>query len=280
MQSAPPTMVPRSTPARPHAGRRSRRDRSAPIRRNRSSSEVTQLFIRYQRDGDLAARGKLVDQFLPLARMLARRYEHGSDSFDDVFQVACLGLLKAVDRFDAGLGNEFSSYAVPSIVGEIRRHFRDSSWALHVPRSMQERVLALAAAMDRLSSDVGASPTPERIAAELDLTVEEVLETMLAAAGNHTVSLDALARPHADDETTVAEAVGEPDASYELVEARPGVAKGLTQLPERERSILYLRFAEELTQTEIGQRLGISQMHVSRLLRQSLDRLRTLAGPV
>src|SRR5438045_3875105 len=146
MQSVPPTMVPRSRPLRLHAGRCPSSDRPARAVHNRRRSEVQQLFIRYQRDGDLAARRELVEQFLPLARMLARRYKRKSDSFDDVFQVACLALVKAVDRFDADLGNEFSSYAVPSIVGEIRRHFRDSSWALHVPRSMQERVLALAAA--------------------------------------------------------------------------------------------------------------------------------------
>jgi RNA polymerase sigma-B factor len=237
------------------------------------------LFLRYQRYGDVAARHELIEAFLPLARMLAKRYERRSEPSEDLVQVASLGLVKAIDRFDIERGNEFSSYAVPTILGELRRHFRDSGWALHVPRGMQERVLALGDAVEQLSADLGTSPTPRQIAEHLGVDTEEVLEAMAAAAAHDTVSLDAPLRPHQEgDDATIADGIGALETGFDLAEHRSAIALALKALRPRERLILELRFAEDLTQSEIAQRLGISQMHVSRLIRASLDRIRAQVG--
>ena len=236
------------------------------------------LFERFQRDGDLAARAELVERFLPLARKLARRYERASEPLDDLIQVASLGLLKAIDRFDADRGDAFSSYAVPTILGELKRHFRDSGWSVHVPRGLQERVLEVNAAVERLSRDLGRSPSPQQVALKLDLPVERVLEAMEAGAAYDTVSLDR-PRRSLDEEPggTLADGIGETDDRFELVEDRLTIGRGVRALPQRERTILYLRFAEGLTQAEIGERMGMSQMHVSRLIRRAIDRLRAVA---
>jgi RNA polymerase sigma-B factor len=263
----------RSRPSRPHVQARARRDTS-PAEKHRQRA----LFVRCQHEGDLAARCQLVERFLPLAQSLARRYDRRIEPFEDLLQVAYIGLVKAIDRFDVDRGNEFSSFAVPTILGELRRYFRGAGWAVHVPRSMQERVLDVARVVERLSNDLGSSPTPQQIAADMDLTVEEVLEASVAAAGHDTLSLDAPRRASGDDDATLADSVGGLDAGFDLVEHRPGIARALKGLPARERAILYLRFSEDLTQSEIGQRLRISQMHVSRLLRQALDRLRIVVG--
>ena len=236
------------------------------------------LFERLQRDGDLAARAELVERFLPLARKLARRYERASEPLDDLIQVASLGLLKAIDRFDADRGDAFSSYAVPTILGELKRHFRDSGWSVHVPRGMQERVLEVNAAVERLSRDLGRSPSPQQVALKLELSVEQVLEAMEAEAAYDTTSLDR-PRRSLDDEPggILADGIGETDDRFELVEDRLTIGRGVRALPQRERTILYLRFAEGLTQAEIGERMGMSQMHVSRLIRRAIDRLRAVA---
>ncbi len=216
---------------------------AAPSRRLRPPAErskrrhETLLFKRYRRFGDLAAREELTERFLPLAKSVARRYERGSEPLDDLIQVASLALVKAIDRFDPDRGDSFSSYAVPTILGELKRHFRDQGWALHVPRGMQERVLKINGAMTRLGAQNGSSPTPGEIAADLGLPVEEVLES-----------------------TTV--------------------GKAFKSLPKRERKILYGRFVEELTQRQVAEQLGVSQMHVSRLQRRALDRLRMIAEGV
>jgi RNA polymerase sigma-B factor len=236
------------------------------------------LFVRYRRDGDMAAREELVKRFLPLARRLARRYERASEPLEDLVQVASVGLVKAIDRFETGQGTGFSSYAVPTILGELKRHFRDSGWALHVPRGMQERVLKVNEAVEHLSGELGRSPTPQQVADELSLPVEEVLEAMEAGAAYDTVSLDAPLRSSEDERTTFADSMGETDGRFELVEHSATLGRVLRAMPERERSILYLRFAEGLTQVEIAERIGISQMHVSRLIRRALERLRVVAG--
>lgn len=236
------------------------------------------LFIRYQRDGDMAAREDLVRRFLPLARRLARRYERGSEPLDDLVQVASVGLVKAIDRFETDQGANFSSYAVPTILGELKRHFRDSGWALHVPRGMQEKVLKINEAVEHLGGELGRSPNPREVAAELSLPVEEVLEAMEAGAAYDTVSLDAPLRSSQDESTTYADSVGEMDGRFNLVEHSATIGRAMQALPERERVILYLRFAEGLTQVEIAERIGISQMHVSRLIRRALERLRVVAG--
>jgi RNA polymerase sigma-B factor len=256
----------------------SARDVEDLIGRARERKREELLFVRYQRDGDMAAREKLVERFLPLARRLARRYERASEPLDDLVQVASVGLVKAIDRFEPDHGAGFSSYAVPTILGELKRHFRDAGWALHVPRGMQERVLKVNEAIERLSGPVGASPTPQQVAAELKIPVEEVLEAMEAGAAYDTVSLDAPLRSSDDERTSLADAVGSLDDRLDLVEHSATLGRALKAMPERERSILYLRFAEGLTQVEIADRIGISQMHVSRLIRRALERLRVVAG--
>jgi RNA polymerase sigma-B factor len=236
------------------------------------------LFVRYQRRGDMAAREELVERFLPLARRLARRYERASEPLEDLVQVASVGLVKAIDRFETEHGAGFSSYAVPTILGELKRHFRDSGWALHVPRGMQERVLKVNEAVEQLAGELGRSPTPQEVAGELGLDAEDVLEAMEAGAAYDTVSLDAPLRSSDGERTSFSDSVGTTDDRFDLVEHSATLGRALRAMPERERSILYLRFAEGLTQVEIAERIGISQMHVSRLIRRALERLRVVAG--
>jgi RNA polymerase sigma-B factor len=235
------------------------------------------LFRRYQRDGDLHARRQLIDRYLPLARSLARRYERRGESLEDLVQVASLGLVKAIDRFDPERGLSFSSYAVPTMLGELRRHFRDSGWALHLPRGMQERVLKVNAAVERMSGELGRSPSPQQIADELNLSVEEVLEAIAANAAYETAPLDTPLRSGEEGSQTVAETVGDEDPRFELIEDRASIGPALRMLPERDRLILHLRFVEGLTQSEIAQKIGVSQMHISRLIRRALERVRTVA---
>ncbi|MDW5597983.1 SigB/SigF/SigG family RNA polymerase sigma factor [Conexibacter stalactiti] len=227
--------------------------------------------------GDRRAREELITRFLPLARQLALRYYHGREPLDDLVQVASLGLVKAVDRFEVRRTTAFASYAVPVILGELRRYFRDNGWSLHLPRGLQEAVLAVDRTAARLQSEQGRSPTPAQIAAALDLTVEQVLEAMEAARATDTVSLDA-PRPTADGERdALVDALGDDDRRLELVEYREAIAGALDALPRREREILWLRFHEDRTQSEIATQLGVSQMQISRLLRRTVDRLRTVA---
>ena len=266
----PPQKPPRSD--RSSAGTRPGSDRSAVIRRDQL------LFRRYKRNGDLQARSQLIEHYLPLAASLARRYESRGEPLEDLVQVANVGLVKAIDRFEPERGLRFSSYAVPTMLGELRRYFRDSGWALHVPRDMQERVLKINATMEQLSGELGRSPSPQQIADELDLPVEDVLEAIAANAAWDTASLDTPLRSSDGESRTVAETFGETDERFELIESRASIGRALKMLPERERLILQLRFGEGLTQTEIGQRVGVSQMHVSRLIRQALERVRTAAG--
>ena len=239
--------------------------------------EDLELLRRYHREGDAAARDELVERMLPVVRQLARRYQRGSEQLDDLVQVGSLGLVKAIDRFDVDRGSPFMRYAVPTILGEIKRHFRDTGWAAHVPRGMQERVMEVKGAMEELGSKLGRSPSPRELADALSLQLEEVLEALEAATAYAAVSLDA-PRPGDDGEReTYAESMGERDGSYELVEDAATVLPALGVLPERERLIVHLRFAEDLTQSEIAERIGVSQMHVSRLLRRALARVRTVA---
>lgn len=247
-------------------------DRAAAVRQEQL------LFRRYQCDGDLAARRELIERYLSLARSLARRYDGRGESFDDLVQVASLGLVKAIDRFEADRGLSFSSYAVPTMLGELRRYFRDTGWALHVPRAMQERVLQVNVAVERLSGELGSSPSPQQVADELNLPVEEVLEAIEANTAYATTSLDTPVRSSDDDGHTIAETFGATDDRFELVEGRASISQALKTLPERERLILHLRFVEDLTQSEIAQRIGVSQMHVSRLIRQALEEVRVAAG--
>jgi len=236
--------------------------------------ELRRQFARWQRHGDHAAREALVRRFMPLARSLARRYGSSSEPFEDLLQVASLGLLKAVDRYDAGRGYSFSSYAVPTIVGEMRRYFRDSGWALHVPRGAQERALKVREAQERLTREQGRAPTVHQLAQRLELDIEAVVDALAALAAYETFSLD---QPQGRDALAgYGESLGADDERYELVELDATLASALSCLGASERAILRMRFVEDLTQTEIAKRMGISQMQVSRQLRRSLDRLRAL----
>ena len=235
------------------------------------------LLMRYRRGGDDVARDELVERFLPLARQLARRYARPNEPIDDLFQVASMGLLKAIDRFDPARGNAFSTFAVPTIVGELKRYFRDTGWAVHVPRPIQERIGQVNRAVNELSRDMGRSPTPHELAERTGASVEEVLEALEAAKAFDAVSLD-MPRGKGDDEgSAYAETVGAHDERFEMVEYNAVIEPTMAALPERDRLILRLRFERDLTQSEIADRLGISQMHVSRIIRRSLDRLRTVA---
>src|SRR5581483_3444585 len=175
-------------------------------------------------------------------------------------------------------GLSFSSYAVPTMLGELRRYFRDTGWALHVPRDMQERVMKVNAAVERLSGNLGRSPSPQQVADELELPVEEVLEAIEANAAYDTTSLDTPLASRDDESQSIAEVFGERDEGYELVEGRASIGPALDTLPERERLILHMRFAEDLTQSEIAERIGVSQMHVSRLIRRALEQVRMAAA--
>jgi RNA polymerase sigma-B factor len=232
-----------------------------------------QLLLRYHRWGDLGARDELVERFMPLARTLARRYTYTDEPLDDLVQVASLGLVKAIDRFDPDRGAKFTSYATPTIVGELKRHFRDKSWALHVPRELQERALAVGRVTEELSKGLGRSPKPREVAQALGCRVEQVLEAQEASAGCETASLDAPAVRDDDAAVALVDMMGAEDPAYELVEDRAAIASGWQALSEVECQVLELRFMSDITQREIGERMGYSQMHVSRLLRRALSRL-------
>jgi RNA polymerase sigma-B factor len=242
-----------------------------------TTEDPRELFLRWQRHGDTAAREGLVKRFMPLARSLARRYGRSSEPFEDLLQVASLGLLKAMDRYDVERGHPFQSFAVPTILGEMRRYFRDSGWAVHVPRGAQERALKVRDAQERIANERGHAPTANQLAEYLELDTEDVIDALQAIQAYETVSLDA-PRPGADDEAGAAyvDLIGGEDERYELVELDVTVSSVLGHLPARERLILKMRFVEDLTQTEIAERIGISQMQVSRLLRRSIDQLRAL----
>lgn len=236
------------------------------------------LFSRYQRYGDTEAREELCERFLPLARRLARKYERMNEPFDDLLQVACVGLVKAIDRYEPEQGTAFASYAVPTILGELKRYFRDSGWSVHVPRGVQERVLRVNQAIGKLSPELGRSPTPAETADHLNERLEDVLEALEAGGAYNTISLEAPVGGDDPDAGTYADAVGGTDDQYDMVELGDILSRAMAAVPQRERIILYLRFTEGLTQSEIAERLGISQMHVSRLIRRTLDRLRVVAS--
>jgi RNA polymerase sigma-B factor len=238
--------------------------------------EDRRLLERYHRDGDRAAREALVERFLPLARQLARRYQRGSEPLDDLIQVASLGLLKAIDRFEPDRPTAFSSFAVPTILGELKRHFRDRGWSVRVPRDLQEMSVRVERVAEELSRELGRAPTPAEIASHIGATTEQVLEAREAAGAYRAVSLD---RPRDDDEDSygMAESMGAEDPGFGIAEDAATVERLMAVLSDREREVLRLRFEEDLTQSEIGARIGVSQMHVSRLIRQAVARLRQTA---
>jgi RNA polymerase sigma-B factor len=257
------------------AGNRQRTGGGAAQARPQAERELATLW---RHKSDPAARAALAERFMPLARSLARRYERSSEPLDDLVQVASLGLVKAIDRFDPARGNAFVSFAVPTILGELRRYFRDCCWDVHVPRGAQERALKLEEAQYRLTGDLGRSPTAQELAQYLELDVEQVLDAMQAAHAYGVVSLDSPRTSSGGEEGgTVGDSLGEIDERYVLVEDGATIAGALKHLPERERRVLELRFGGDLTQSEIAACIGVSQMHVSRLLRHALEQLRILA---
>ena len=236
------------------------------------------LLVRYHEHGDLAAREELCERFLPLARDLALRYTYTDEPLDDLVQVASLGLIKAIDRFEPGRGTKFTSYAAPTILGELKRHFRDKGWSLHVPRDLQERTLAVSRATEELSKELGRSPKVREVAAHLDCSVEQVLEAQEASASYEAASLDAPTSRDDGESAALVDLLGDDDSSFDLVEDREAIASTWHALPDVEQQVLQLRFVDDLTQREIGERIGYSQMHVSRLLRRALNRLETAAA--
>jgi RNA polymerase sigma-B factor len=226
-------------------------------------------------DHDRLSREALIERYLPLSRHLARRYKRGNAELDDLNQVAAFALVKAVDRFDPDRGIAFSSFAVPTIVGELKRHFRDHGWVVRVPRDVQELKLKLDRLVEALTVELGRAPTPGELAARTDTSIEQVMEALGAASAHYPDSLD---RPVGEDgEDAIGQLLGDEERGYDDVENAELVDGLLATLPEREREILRLRFEEELTQAEIGRRLGVSQMHVSRLIRQSIAQLQSAA---
>ena len=238
-----------------------------------SKCTEAQLFTELRDTRNPLLRERLVHRYLPLAGHVARRFRTGGDSAEDLFQVASYALVKAIDGFDPARGLAFSSYAVPTISGELKRHARDTGWGMRVARSLQERVLAVESAAAELPASEGRSPTPARIAKECGLTTEDVLEAIDARV-NHTLeSLDVPRSTGEVDSGSRIDNLGREDARFGLVDDIDVVRPLLRELPERERAMLAWRFGEELPQSEIARRLGVSQMHVSRLLRQTLDGL-------
>ena len=246
----------------------------------RPTTQLTddELFAAYREAGDVEAREALTERFLPFARKLALRYSYTDEPIDDLMQVAALGLLGAIERFEPGRGNKFTSFAAPTILGELKRHFRDKGWAVHVPRDLQERALALSRANERLSHDLGRSPTLGELAEALNCSIEQALEASEVAHSYSPASLDAPVSHDGEESAALVEMIGGDDDGFQLAESRDVIASTWRSLTELEREVVKLRFADGLTQREIGQRIGYSQMHVSRLLRRALNRLISAPG--
>jgi RNA polymerase sigma-B factor len=236
------------------------------------------LFVRWQQHADRQARDELVQRFLPLARKLARRYSGAREPFDDLLQVASLGLVKAIDRYDLERGTAFSSFAVPTILGELKRYFRDLGWAVHVPRGAQERAVKVEEATQTLGARCNRAPTVSELAEYLELSIEDVLDALETSRAHHASSLDA---PYDDGEGesgTMVESFGDVDPSLLSADVRVTIVAAARQLPAREREVLALRFVHDLTQTQIADHIGVSQMQVSRILRRAISHLSEITG--
>ena len=242
--------------------------------RDRAPAELGERELFARLPGDATAREELARRFLPLAEYLARRFAGRGESHDDLVQVASLGLLNAIDRFDLDRDVQFTTYAAVTMVGELKRYFRDKGWAIRVPRRLQEVGLRINAILPELSQELGRSPTVDEIAARCEATSEEIPEAMEASQAYSTASLDA---PAGEEGATPMEVMGSEDPSLDLLEEWASVAPAVRDLPQRERVVLYLRFFRGLTQSEIADRVGVSQMHVSRILAQTLRTLREAA---
>jgi RNA polymerase sigma-B factor len=246
-----------------------------PYRGGGRYAEDRALFARYLDKRDPVDREMLIERFLPLARQLARRYQRPDEPFDDLFQVACLGLINAIERFDLDRGVAFSSYALPTIVGEIKRYFRDRTWSVRVPRDLQELALKVGRTVSDLTVRLHREPTVAEIVAQVGASEEEVLEALEAYGAHKATSLE---EPHGSDDEggdTLGDVLGAEEDGFACAEDRATIAGLMRAITPREREVLLLRFSEDLTQAEIGEYVGLSQMQVSRIIRQALARLRT-----
>ena len=236
-------------------------------------------LFRHVRAGDIRARDELTRRFMPLARSLAQRYQRSGEPLDDLFQVASLGLVKAVDRFDPARQTAFSSYAVPTILGEIKRYFRDRTWAVRVPRGLQELSMRVDGAIDGLSEQCRRQPSVSEIAVAVGATEEDVLEALQVGGAYRAVSFEAPSGGTGEDAATVADSVGIDEDGFERAEERATLDALLAAVSAREREVLAMRFEQDMTQAEIGAEIGVSQMQISRIIRQALQRLRDAAQP-
>ena len=245
-----------------------------------SSVDDRVLLRRYHVDGDLAAREELIERYMSLVRSLARRYSYRGEQLDDLVQIGAIGLIKAIDRFDVGRGVELTTYATPNIIGEIKRHFRDKGWSVRVPRGLQELNVQLSRLIEQQTVELGRSPTIAELAKAAGVEEEEVLEALESGRAYTSVSLSAVSGGQDEEgELDPLESLGAEEPQYEVSEDRAVLAPGFRVLDERERRILHLRFFKGLTQSQIAQQVGISQMHVSRLIRRALEKIRDEIGP-
>jgi len=232
------------------------------------------LLRRYHEDGDLQAREQLIEQYMSLVRSLARRYSYRGEQLEDLVQIGAIGLIKAIDRFDLERGVELTTYATPNIIGEIKRHFRDKGWSVRVPRGLQELNVQLSRLVEQLTVQLSRSPTIPELAKAAGVEEEEVLEALESGRAYTSLSLSVGGGGGDDDDLDPLESLGSEEHQYEVSEDRAVLAPGFKVLDARERKILQLRFFDGLTQSQIAQQVGISQMHVSRLIRRSLEKIR------
>jgi RNA polymerase sigma-B factor len=232
------------------------------------------LLRRYHEQGDLQAREQLIEQYMSLVRSLARRYSYRGEQLDDLVQIGSIGLIKAIDRFDLSRSVELTTYATPNIIGEIKRHFRDRGWAVRVPRGLQELNVKISKLVEQLTVQLGRSPTIPELAKAAGVEEEEVLEALESGRAYTALSLSQGGGQEDGEELDPLETLGDIEHQYEVSENRAVLAPGFRVLDERERAILHLRFFEGLTQSQIAQQVGISQMHVSRLIRRALEKIR------
>jgi len=248
--------------------------------RGRDETEKLDQYLlrRWRQYGDRQARQELITMYLPLVRSLARRYASRGEQFDDLVQVGSIGLIKAIDRFDLERGVELTTYATPNIVGEIKRYFRDKGWSVRVPRGLQELNIRINRLIDELVPKLQRSPTINEIAEAAGVEPSDVLEALETSQAYNSVSLQSSLGGEGDEDAMLIDYLGKEESNYDVMEDRTVLAPGFAKLEKRERTILYLRFFEGLTQSQIASRVGISQMHVSRLIRRSLERLREEIG--
>src|SRR5256712_4268032 len=251
------------------------REAAAHRERGKRLSESDKVLLRrYHEDGDLQAREQLIERYMSLVRSLARRYSYRGEQLDDLVQIGAIGLIKAIDRFDIDRGVELTTYATPNIIGEIKRHFRDKGWSVRVPRGLQELNVQLSRLVEQLTVQLARSPTISELAKGAGVEEEEVLEALESGRAYSSLSLSSGTSGDGDEDLDPLESIGTEEHQYEVSEDRAVLAPGFKALADPERRILQLRFFEGLTQSQIAQQVGISQMHVSRLIRRSLEKIR------